>query len=59
MEDNLEEGNEQLSEVFENKGQALLCLKCFAVHNRDPRRRDLFHALVSKMEIQFWRNGAK
>lgn len=54
----VEGGNKMGAEVSEVRDQALLYIKHPLIYNRDPRRKDLLHASVSKKRIYFWKEKA-
>lgn len=57
-EGHLECVEEKVYEKFDVEDLAFLNKKCDEFHNREPRRRDLFHTSVSKMGIHFWMKSA-
>lgn len=54
VEGNLDGRKEKVLEEFEVEDEALLHIKHLSVFNPEPRRRDLFHALVLDTGIYIW-----
>lgn len=53
VEEDLERERKKLSEAFQEEDQRLLFIKRLGIHNRHPRQKDLFHASVPEMGVQF------
>lgn len=59
VKDDLKGENEKALEISGVEDQALSYIKRPEIHDRHPRRRDLFHTSISKVGIHLWRKEAR